>query len=478
MLGRVLGAAALSLVFTACAGKNDVVKGGSGSGGTAGTGAAGAGAAAGTSGDGGKGGSSGAAGGASGASGSSDGGKGGGGTGGSGGTGGAGGVSGGGGDGATSAGGAVEAGAGGGPAGPGTVNEFYEALYRAQCDFEERCASQNGRTYTTLQACLATVDERVETLDAVLGPSGLLDLLRVDSGADMQACLSSLYPPGDCTFPPLLGLPPECREVLSIVNPLAVGDPCGADVARACDLDATCVERDSCRRCEAAPIPGDDGAPCTSGGDCLSVHCVNGFCATVGERGSSCMSSGECQGNLICRGDPLICDDLGSEGDACAADYSCLKDLACRGDPPVCVPRSAVGTPCDRTSTVPCSGLCVFEQEDAAMGVCGFELPVAGEPCAYQGAGPICYYGHAYESFVDGAAVACVCRDHEAAGGPCRSDLDCVSRSCTGADPQDPAVFGSCDALVPIGGECSRDENCETGFCGELEFCDAPPVCG
>jgi len=457
---------------TACSGKNDVRSDAGGTGGATTGGSGGTPSTGGTAGASGSGGTGAVSTGGSG--GSSSGGSAGKSTGGTGGT-----STGGKGGGSTGG-----AGGGGGSAGSGAdaFLDLYRELFRAQCEFDERCASTNGRAYVNLEACNAYTEYLLTIFaEAFEEDDSFFSYFTIKPG-DHRACALSIYPPGTCDGPPGNVLSPECEAVVEYGDTIAVGSVCYSDAASTglCDPGTTCRVENGCGTCE---VSGNlaDGAACVSFTECASEACVDGFCATPKARGTACTLDSECRGYLRCQGEvgATVCTDAAGQGDACEYDSDCVNGLSCLGEPLACAPDAVNGTTCDREGTVECMAVCVFSAPDAATGQCGFTLPDEGEPCVYYGHLPSCSNGYPRRTVTaEGLDTACVCAPKEPGGGPCHSNTDCASYSCTGEDVLDPTVLGTCDPVVPDGEACTSNFNCESGYCGEDALCAAAPTCG
>jgi hypothetical protein len=395
-------------------------------------------------------------------------------------TGGTGGTSTGGKGGASTAG----AGGGGGTAGTGgdAFLDFYRELLRAQCEFDERCASTNGRAYVNLEACSTYTDYFLEILEVVLEEDDSLFSYYTIKPGDHRACALSIYPLGTCERPLGNALSPECEAVVEYGDTTALGGVCYSDAAATglCEPGSTCRIENGCGICEVSrDLP--DGSACEIFTECMSESCIDGFCANPKPRGASCTSDPECRGYLRCRGadGATVCDDAAGVGDSCEYNSNCVNGLSCLGEPLVCTLDAANGATCDRAGTASCVALCVFAAPDAATGQCGVALPRAGEPCTYSGTLASCSDGYAKRTVnADGVDTACVCGPREPAGAPCRASADCESYRCVGASFIDPTVLGVCDPPSQNGGDCTSSLHCESGFCGEDLLCAAPPICG
>jgi len=368
---------------------------------------------------------------------------------------------------------------GGNPAERQALLDLYRELFRVQCEFDERCASENGRAYVNLQACFAYVEYLMSVLEVGFDEVDFEEYLAVVPG-DYRACAESIYPTDTCDAPDSDVLSPQCEAILRYDNPLAVGDVCyvGAEGTGLCTPGSTCSIAGGCGYCEInSDLP--DGAACENSTDCASERC-NGICVTPQPRGAACTTDIDCRGYLRCNGTAgaMTCNDALGNGAPCSYDSECMNGLGCLGAPAVCTLDVPEGTACDRSGEVGCGYVCVFPSPTAPTGQCGAALPRAGEACAYVGYSPLCLDGYPKSTVgTEGFDTACVCAPLEQGGGPCRAATDCESYSCIGYDPLDPNVIGTCDPLLPLGGDCFTDTNCASGVCID-SICAAAPVCG
>lgn len=207
------------------------------------------------------------------------------------------------------------------------------------------------------------------------------------------------------------------------------GNPAGAHtiVVGAPAVAAHLAHGDSLGEC--APACGENGAACSSAGDCCSGFCgAGGACATpCADNGGACGSGAEC-----CSG---FCDEDGAcatpctpDDGTCSADGDCCSGF-CDDDGLCIAPCEENGSPCDSGG-------------DCCDGICTDTLQTCADQCTV---GP------------------------ELNGFPCSRDLDC----CEG---NGSCIFGLCfkgyECSAP-GEPCDLDEgqfccffdNCIGGVC-------------
>jgi hypothetical protein len=164
-----------------------------------------------------------------------------------------------------------------------------------------------------------------------------------------------------------------------------------------------------------------DGASCTSDRHCLSGSCREDFCAQPGGVGDPCESADECDYTLKCASGS--CRAPGGEGDACVDSTDCRFSFVCEA------------SVCRRT---------------------GMSEISVGEPCRL--------YGCTEGAYCDFAEEIC---KSAAVGEPCLSTCG-FERAC---------LEGSCAELVPVGGQCNADSDCQSSKCIDSS-CAADLGCG
>jgi len=365
-------------------------------------------------------------------------------------------------------------GSSGSSSGGSEAEEHFRQDIAAHCAYEERCAAQVGRNYSTLAACTAAYESVLPQLVAAL--SGV-----TFNVANRQACLDARWGTNvSCIDRP--NASETCSSYFVLENPLAAGASCG-DPTDTCDLALSCVhEAWGCARCMALAAVGQ---ACSNALPCAGhAGCVNGICTLPAGRGEPC-GGVPCAGGLMCSGAagmPATCMDRVALGQNCDT-ASCYRDLSCEPGTTssVCVALPAEGATCGRSAATECMGAyCRFETPSAPTGECTRTLfsTTIGDPCLMIGAFPLCDTGRPQIEGTPGEPpTACTCVDYTPAGQPCFDVWEC-ELECVGLNPSTtPPTPGTCSAPAADGANCGFDRDCISGFCSRNGLCGTAPVC-
>lgn len=318
-----------------------------------------------------------------------------------------------------------------------------------------------------------------------------------------------------CTF--TVGEDAWVAAIFSTV-PRAPGENCSSDdqcTTNFC-VDGVCCDSacgggiDDCQSCAVPDSVGtctvlSQGTTCSAAGcqdgvltpaatcDGQSTECQVGAPQSCG--GLACEDAGSCKGNCTnnvdcvsghyCDVDTNECKVLVSQGDACTSDVQCASGN--------CVDDVCCNTPCE--------GQCEACNLAAAPGVC---LPVTGSPlggrpacdtdgsvcggscngglrtaCTYPGAGTQC----GQPSCSDGVAtLAALCDGLGGCNEPTTQscgEYECGETECLGDCAVDENCAaghfcsgGMCAEQLERGDACSRDAQCESGYCVDDVCCD------
>lgn len=198
--------------------------------------------------------------------------------------------------------------------------------------------------------------------------------------------------------------PAQSSCVGGVCRARATSGACQSDadcaVTSACKLVAgqgTCVAREVGLLTGAACNAGQLPSGCKSGDRCLLQPDGTSYaCTATKGRGSTCQSTSECSGSLVCvfpaAGQPGVCRDKGKTGDAC-------KDA---------------GSICQLTLVCGSGGTCQGAAEP-------------GQACDAAQGGQACLSGQCKADTAGGAAT---CHDPLSIGGTCQSGSDCQSGVC------------------------------------------------
>jgi hypothetical protein len=250
-----------------------------------------------------------------------------------------------------------------------------------------------------------------------------------------------------------------------------------------CDSGACVIESPSRRYCS----PRAENAKCNRDSHCASGRCLFdagkyvGVCAD-GTNGDLCFHAGDCKPGLRCLGNDVEqqCSDGGNESlcntvDDCQPDYSCIPvDFTLTGHQ---CSSGTKGARCTVDAQCSNNGFCVMDSFD--KGTCNDGA--VGAPCR---SGSQCKSG-----FCGLGEGKCTTGDP---GSSCYYDQDCLSGKCdgepgTGVQPHctdgklghscrqnaqceaglrcSAPLRGVCEPALPKGGQCWRDDDCQSGRC-------------
>ncbi len=316
----------------------------------------------------------------------------------------------------------------------------------AACDGSGGCAANEGSTCAEGADCLS---------------GACADGLCCDAACD-----------GPCESCAVFGFEGSCKRYAAGTDPEG---ECGD--AALCDGAGACLKL--------------VGEPCSGPGDCLSAHCVDGFCCdtSCSQPCAACdlwTSFGRCS-PVPAADDPggdcprhQVCDGAGGcvklEGEACGSGAECLRGRCVDG---LCC-DAACGDLCHACDVEGAEGVCApvpygqdVDGECGEGGACngaGRCVGPAGSPCAADGdcESRWCVDGVCCESACEGLCKRC---DASGESGRCvhvQAGLD-TSDDCPGAEVCDGA--GACKKLE--GQACGSGDQCLSGFCSDLRCCDA-----
>lgn len=371
----------------------------------------------------------------------------------------------------------------GGSSGNADLRTFVERIYKAMCQWDERCASTAGRRYSNQAVCEADA-VRWANLIAQYPEAGLT----LGTQAQLDACVAEVAQAACSAVGDATG--PACQQAIQQKNTLAGGALCHApaqEIQGSCGQGFSCsTDSNHCGHCKADVAIGGvcaSGDHCARGGFCRSSGGA-GTCMALIAEGQACEYYGECAGNLTCDGpaDAKTCRRrVGA--DASCEEAQCFQDLACSSasGAATCKPFPADGSACTYRSDPPCNGYCVFPSPSATSGTCqGFDgtLPSAGQACVGYGPYPACGAGTYSDAVRDqaGDVVSCECKPLKGAGAACSGWGECAGGLvCQDVDySTNPVTPGTCKALLADGQPCTYSSECSSGTC---DYQASPPVC-
>ena len=313
----------------------------------------------------------------------------------------------------------------------------------------------------------------------------------------------------------------------------AIGEPCGADGARACSsgvcADGVCCDR-SCGVCEACTAAkkgqGSDGM-CES---VLAGTDPNDECEADAGFPASCLADGECDGSGACRSFALqstacggatctgnllagrLCDGAGSCVDGSATDCapyacsasacstSCSQDSDCHStgyctSVGTCETRHPDGDPCDRGAqcssgfcvdgaccNTECGAQCESCTEAGATGTCVVVSgsPRAGRPSCPSGSDPCTARtcdGQTAERCEGYVGAEVICRDAECIEGRAAPAARCDGAgACAAGEPVFCGTYVCADGACKT--RCDDDRDCDDGSaCSATSECESTSRC-
>jgi hypothetical protein len=293
----------------------------------------------------------------------------------------------------------------------------------------------------------------------------------------LAAALTGLACQSGSSFPPaLLSFNDFCPRWRAAV---------GAAYERCTEIPAAALNLDACARDEASYVAGR--VTFNEGGAAVCVHeWETASCAAVLAQdlpgcqnleaglvtaGGACSSDAECVGSLICNkaGKPAcagvcrahfaLADECSTNPNGCFADASCVTT----GAMSICQARAAVGGACGPGVADCAQGLvCVAGTSGTSASTC-LARSALGDPCLPPAA-PCAGYA---------VCKGGLCVLKPPAGQPCGDGTgvsDCLAAWCDAA----PGASGSCQALLPSGAPCARDEQCAGNLLCTNQACAAP----
>ncbi len=294
-----------------------------------------------------------------------------------------------------------------------------------------------------------------------------------------------------------------------------------------CTTDEHCAPDYHCGDGQCHPDHGLGEACDNDDLECLSGHCVRGFCceSECHDRCESCMVSGfegqcvpappgEDPSGLCELLEPgTACDRFGGcskvDGQSCTAGFECISGVCdqgtcCHEACGVCEVCAEDGASCDALATGPdadsCSGAMTCKDGECLKGLgvrCTNGVDCASGNCADASVGDLVNFGICCDEPCDGACETCapngqcvplimffdpegLC-DNTSWCGPdgnctviddslCEDELDCPpDHFCDGVD-------GTCERRRPLGQPCTRNEECDLGrICSQDE--DGNGIC-
>lgn len=318
---------------------------------------------------------------------------------------------------------------------PIPFDRFVPCFAERLCEMGTRCRSDTSASHAYTTLC----DPRSWPVDPFIEAWRAENprIQYVEENA--RSCLQALYGASDCTELER-GRQARC-------HPLFVGTiPEGGD----CLATPECVAGAYCQEgtCPGTCVPyGGLGDPCGDGvGRCSSdLTCADGQCAL---REDECRRITDCPSGYYCDTAGVnTCTPQLAEGEPCdegGPSLQCQGDLVCHGDPssevPVCGPGGEPGEDCTDLSCGP-GAFCFLGQCVAAS------LP--GQSCTTFLACPLLYF-----DCIDGT-----CQPRPELGQACSGQ--CLVGVCTG---------GTCQAGTEPGDSCGGvfdDASCLEGYCDQ-----------
>jgi hypothetical protein len=204
--------------------------------------------------------------------------------------------------------------------------------------------------------------------------------------------------------------------------------------------------------------------------------------------GQSCVSSGECVEGLYCyKGTdwlcPGTCQARGTNGASCAGSAQCADGFRCNSD--ICVPDPKAGDACPGGAGCAYSVSCPADQVcpeniwcDLSVGQCQ-PGRLEGQACGLMSTATASYLAqcavHLWcNSLGSGQGT---CQKPNADNGPCNSQPYACAQGlhCNGYST---ASLGACVGPSAAGGDCTGDDDCQTGLVCLAGACSAPAASG
>lgn len=381
------------------------------------------------------------------------------------------------------------------------IRAFYARSIEHLCAFEERCAAERGRAWSTRARCERQVENLADGYLAFYG----IDLFAVLAAsfvlgpqAAQDACVNELDALACDAFVPTTTA--ACEQAVLPRSGSGEGVPCSLDLHAYQPCERGLVCRSDGTGCSTCVARWANGAACSEDDDCATRYCdpATGRCAdppVFAAAGAMCTPSSPCLGNLKCvpRTDgTALCRALALPGETCASPdgsgpSACVGDAVCRfmqDGPSRCIGAHDDGEACSRNPPVGdpgCFNTCNFPSVDAPTGTCG---PVTGtveegDPCSRGSDYATCTRPDLYpdEEFMmvgnDLVATACTCRARRGDCVPCASPIECASRLCF------RSLSAGIDLCMPKrddGERCSSSDECASNHCVG-GFCTTGSAC-
>jgi hypothetical protein len=206
--------------------------------------------------------------------------------------------------------------------------------------------------------------------------------------------------------------------------------------------------------------------------------------------GGACLSGGECVDGLYCHKGvadtcPGICRVPAQAGESCADNARCAHGLSCEGGQCEAPVYAKAGDPCPdgrcpfASFSCPANQICRDDLWcDRVTATCKLGL-LEGETCGMMTLGTTSYLANCASGlWCDNPGLATgICRKPSALGGPCGwASYSCQSGlHCSGYVSGAKTVqLGTCVGPLAVGGDCSRDTDCQTGLVCNSNTCKPP----
>lgn len=339
-----------------------------------------------------------------------------------------------------------------------------------------------------LRAARTTAFGRLGLLGLVLGLPGLLGMsacksvdyedlpeAQVDAYCEFLTRCGLFHDVDYCVevYAPIFDADPDLDAAIDngtvIYDDAAAKECLGAIRDASCDADFGDFAAEACDQVLQGTI--DDGGACWISAQCIGGACIVdacmetccvGTCTTAppdAAIGQPCGGGQGCAGGY-CDFNASVCAAYKPAGAACDLDQEC-GDLYCLGG--TCQASVAEGAPC---VDFECGALGL--DCDVDSGTCQ-RLRGEGEAC--NPAADICSLGLVCPE------ASAICSRPGGVGSPCDDILSFDCAAGTWCDYDFVTGDGTCQPRKAAGGACERDDECDTGYCGEAMVCEAEPVC-